>query len=712
MPGTHRRAELWAGWLLGASVLVACIDVVFAVVAWPHLEPTDSYPLVALSLAAVVYAALGTLIVRRVGNPIGWFLLFEGAGLAAMGATSLYAVLSFAHPGVLPGPREIGASSELIFVPVVMGLAFMLLVFPTGRLPSPRWRPVAAAAIAVSAIALLAMVLTPRLVALPAPGGVSLRFPNPFGIDALRHTFLGTIPGLGTSSALVLAAAVAGLVVRYRSGDLELRQQIKWVAFAAGAFVLCQVALTAALIAVGNDAVITTAIGLISAVIALFGLPVAITVAILRYGLYQIDVIINRTVAYGLLAAAVTGVYVAVVAGVGALAGYGGGPVLTVAAAVAIAVLFQPLRRRAQIVANRMVYGERATPYQVLSEFAESMARARPLEDQLDQMVSLLASGTGATRAEVWVRVSSTLRAIAIWPRGTPDPPSRTHMADDELPAFEGAAGVLPVRQDDESLGVVVLYKPGNEALSPAEAALAQHAASQAGLVVRNVRLTAELELTIDKLRASRLRLVEAQDSERRKIERNLHDGAQQQLVALGVRLGLLERQARDIPGGERLIGSIPALQRSLTDALEDLRDLARGIYPPLLADRGLAAALEAQARKTAVATTLQADGVRRYEQQVEATVYFCVLEALQNVAKYANATAAVVRLAEADGWLTFQVEDDGRGFVPDLAKGSGLQGMADRLDATAGRLEVESRPGAGTKVRGYIQVGQDPTSA
>src|SRR5262249_46463161 len=158
---------------------------------------------------------------------------------------------------------------------------------------------------------------------------------------------------------------------------------------------------------------------------------------------------------------------------------------------------------------------------------------------------------------------------------------------------------------------------------------------SQAGLVVRNVRLTAELRQTIEELRASRRRLVGAQDSERRKIERNLHDGAQQQLVALGVQLSLLDRLARGIPDSAPLTAAIPRLQEMLTGALDDLRDLARGIYPPLLADRGLSAALDAQARKAAVPITVQADGIGRYDQQVEAAVYFCTLEALQNVAKY-----------------------------------------------------------------------------
>ncbi len=477
------------------------------------------------------------------------------------------------------------------------------------------------------------------------------------------------------------------------------------MAFIAALFFVCQIALTVALVALGDDSWVTTTIGIVSGAIALFGLPAAITIAILKHGLYEIDLIINRAVVYGLLATGLTIVYVAIVAGIGALVGSGGGSILTIGAAVVIAMLFQPLRRRAQLAANRLVYGERATPYEVLSRFADAMARTGSLEEQLDRMVALVASGTGATRVEVWIRVGAVLRAVTTWPSSSPMP-RPIHAPDGEAPPpFENATATADIWQDAEWLGTIVLSKPKNEPLSPTEAALVQHVASQAGLVVRNVRLTAELRLTIDELRASRRRLVEAQDSERRKIERNLHDGAQQRLIALGVQLGLLERIARDPQRLETLGDAIPPLMGALQDALDELRDLARGIYPPLLADRGLAAALGGQAAKAAVPTAVDADGIGRYNQEVEAAVYFCALEALQNVSKYADASSAAIRLAESDGWLAFVIEDDGRGFDAGAAKGSGLQGMADRLDAIGGRLEVESRLGSGTVVRGRVPV-------
>ena len=231
--------------------------------------------------------------------------------------------------------------------------------------------------------------------------------------------------------------------------------------------------------------------------------------------------------------------------------------------------------------------------------------------------------------------------------------------------------------------------------------------AAQAGLVMRNVALTEQLLDHIEQLRASRQRLVSAQDEERRRLERNLHDGAQQQLVALAVKLRLAEQLSERDP--QKVKGLLADLQSETGDALENLRDLARGIYPPLLADKGLVAALESQARKSVVPVTIEANGIGRYPQDAEAAVYFSCLEALQNVAKYASASRATVSLSDGDGRLRFEVTDDGQGFETSTAShGSGLQGIADRLAALDGEFEVRSSPGAGTTVSGTLPVTGD----
>jgi signal transduction histidine kinase len=710
---TRSRAALA---LLAVTALVGVAGVLLTALAWHDLDPTDAYPNLGCAVAGILYATLGALIVRRVGNRIGWLLLGEGLSVAIMSATSAYAVVGLVtHPGALPGAKVIGLLAEWIFVPVVVGVAFLLLLFPTGRLPSRRWRPVAIVGLAVTAVSLVGFVVTPRMLALPAPGGVSLTYPNPFAIGSLSHgastALVGTLSSLSLFGVFLLGASVVALAVRYRSGGVELRQQIKWVAFFGGA------AVTALIVGVVADAVcgctqppVTVVANLSVPVIVLFGIPVAITIAILKHGLYEIDVIINRAVVYGLLAAVATAVYVVVVVGVGSLVGYGvDSPVLTTAVVVAVALAFQPLRRQAQKVANRLVYGERATPYQVLSDFAENVAGTLGFEEVLDRMVSVLAEGTGATRVDVWIRVGSELRPGAAWPRGAPAAHPVALPGGDELPAFETATRAVAVRQRQELLGALSLVKPPNEPLTVSEDKLVQDLASQAALVFRNARLTAELRAKIEELRASRRRLVETQNAERRKIERNLHDGAQQQLVALRVQLGLLDKLAAD---PERVHVMTAQLQDALQSALDDLRDLARGIYPPLLADQGLAVALDAQARKAAAPTTVESDGIGRYSEEIESAVYFCALEAMQNVAKYADAATTVVRLSQTDGQLVFEIQDDGKGFDPGTTSyGTGLQGMADRLDAIGGTLEITSAPARGTMVRGRIAVSRSPTS-
>jgi signal transduction histidine kinase len=504
----------------------------------------------------------------------------------------------------------------------------------------------------------------------------------------------------------LLAAAFVSLAGRYRSGGREVRQQIKWLALAVGAGLGSQLAALLASAATGSESNPVTVVAyVVMPVIALFGIPAVIALAILKHGLYQIDVIISRAVQYGLLSAALTGVYAGIVIGVGTLAGYAGGPVLTVAAAVAVALLFQPVRQRARLVANRLVYGERATPYQVLADFAEDMAGQPDFDTALDRVASLLAAATGAVRVEVWIRVGAELHPQVTWPRGAA-PPAAVPLNDDtELPVFEQASRAIAVRHRDELLGALTVQKPRNEPVSAAEDKLLTHLASQAGLVLRNVSLTAELQATIDDLRASRRRLVRAQDEERQRIEHNLHDGAQQQLVALMVQVSLLEESAGD-SGEVRVIAG--QLRTGLRTAIDDLRALARGIYPPLLADQGLGPALRAQAGRAPLSVLIEADRVGRYPRDAEAAVYFCILEALQNVAKYARASRAAVALACPDGHLEFTVTDDGAGF--DTARdspGTGLQGMADRLAAAGGELLISSAPGRGTTISGRLPVSE-----
>jgi signal transduction histidine kinase len=262
-----------------------------------------------------------------------------------------------------------------------------------------------------------------------------------------------------------------------------------------------------------------------------------------------------------------------------------------------------------------------------------------------------------------------------------------------EMPPVPGADLSVPVLHQGELLGAISLQMPKDEPLRPAGEQLVADVASQAGLVLSNAGL-------IEDLRASRQRLVTAQDEARRRLERNIHDGAQQDLVALAIKLKLTATTVNEEPA-RQMLGE---LQADAVGALKNLRDLARGIYPPLLADLGLAAALSAQASKSTLPVTVEADGIGRYGQDTEAAVYFCCLEALQNIAKYAQASSARICLQAQNGTLRFTVSDDGAGYdARRTPLGSGQRNMADRLAALGGRLEVRSAPGQGTTITAQL---------
>jgi signal transduction histidine kinase len=547
---------------------------------------------------------------------------------------------------------------------------------------------------------LVGFILSPASVTTSGPAS---QFGNPVGIDAVGR-LAPAIHALYVAALLVGAGCgVITLVLRYRRGRPDERHQIKWFAgaFALFAMLIATYGAASGLLALNSpDWVIASILSL-----GLVAIPLSVAIAILRYRLYDIDVVISRALVYGSLAAFITAVYVSIVVGVGTLVGSGGQPnlVLSIVATAVVAVAFQPVRERLQKVANRLVYGKRATPYEVLSEFSERVAQSYAGDDVLPRMATVLQEGTGAESATVWLRAADQLTPAASHP-DTASGHDPLPIGDGTLPEIPGASRAVAVRHQDELLGALTVTKRPGETLTPIEEKLLSDLAHQAGLVLKNVGLTAELQARLEELRASRQRLVAAQDDERRRLERNLHDGAQQNLVAIKVKLGLAEMMSAKDPEKAREL--ISSLKTDTDEALETLRDLARGIYPPLLADKGLVAALESQARKATVPVTVEGDGVGRYPQEIEAAVYFCVLEALQNVQKYAGATSAAVRLSDVGGQLHFQVHDDGAGFDQgSVVKGAGLTNMDDRLDALGGDLSITSEVGRFTQASGSIPI-------
>jgi signal transduction histidine kinase len=683
---TPRSRSRWPWLLCAVAVLLGVTAVPLQFLTGEKITGDAIFLPVGL-LMIMGYSTVGAILAsRNPKNPIGAIMIVVGLAFGLALATEAYATLAIdVHPGSLPFGAVAAWFGTWVYAVMLFGLPFLGLLYPSGRVVGPRWRYVPWAVLTLAAFASLGTALGPGSMTPETAFAVD----NPFGIGALGPVLV-IVGGIGWIGLFVsIPVSLASLVLRYRRSEGEARQQIRWLVFVALALIgSLLITLAVALLfgerferSVGPQ----IAFGVIFSLIAL-GVPAAIGVAILKYRLYDLDLVIKKTVVYVILAIFVFGLGTALA---WAAAGFlfwdsDGNAYSFLVTGLAIGVAVWPLRRLATRIANRLVYGKRATPYQVLTEFSGRLAESYAADDVLERMAQVLAAAVGAEAATVWLRSGDRFRPGATWPTG-------------ETSETAPPADAIEVRHQGEVLGALSARMPAREPMTPEKERLIRDLAAQAGLVLRNAGL-------IEDLKASRQRIVAAQDERAKRLERNIHDGAQQQLVALAVKLGLVERLLRsDTEKAETLLAE---LKSEANDALENLRDLARGIYPPLLADQGLAAALTAQARKVPIPVDVLPDGIGRYAEETEAAVYFSCLEALQNVTKYAGASQVTVRLAQANGSLRFEVSDDGRGFDPAMVgHGSGLQGIADRLASLGGTFEVRSAPGSGTTIAGDVPV-------
>jgi signal transduction histidine kinase len=680
-----------ASWVVPTAIGLAVADsltgiagaVFFALVDW-HRVPAALQPNasdLANAFPVLIASAVGGLVaIRRPNNIMGWLLLLICLTSNLLSVPPIYAAYAlYVHPG-LPLANW-GLLLSVATWPLLIGLLLVVLplLFPDGRLLSRRW--------IVPIVLYGGFIVLNLVVALDPASTAPVR--NPIGVKALSG--VGQIvnsPPFLILFVLLCCPGVAGLFVRYRRGTQQEREQLKWL---LGAIVLL-------LLAVVVQSLVPPLSNAPLIPLAAVAMPIAIGIAVLRYRLYDIDLIINKALVYGGLAALITATYVLVVIGIGAFVGSSRQFLLSIIATLLIAVSFHPLRQRTQQLANRLIYGRRATPYETLSQFSEHLSETFSQEDILDRMSRILAQATGAERAEVWVRSGSQLLLASSSPASTLGLVELA-MADGTLPAMERDQ-VVPVFHQGQLLGALTVIKKRGETMNPVELKLLADLAAQAGLVLRNVGLNRELMARLQDLRASRQRLVTAQDEERRRIERDLHDGAQQHLVALKVKVGLAQA-ARDEEKKTRLLAE---LKQDADAAIDQLRELARGVYPPLLASDGLEAALRGHLRRSTVAVELDVAPLPRQPRELESAVYFCCLEALQNVSKYAEASKVRIRLWTEASTLGFAVEDDGKGF--DLSRARdihGIENMRDRLEALGGTLTVSSAPGEGTRVVGLL---------
>lgn len=646
-PRVATRSLAVAGWALAAAGVVTQAIL-------RGLTPAERV----LAIFVLALPTVGALVAaRRPTHPVGWMLL--GASLAAFGLTAIAEIGE--QLGAGDGrfwPSVLVWLSGFSFVGIVLLGIHVPLRFPDGSLPGPAWRRVERLAHVATALFALGILFA------PGPMHEHEEVLNPFGVGPSLEPLVGVAAGLGSAGLLVAAlGALASLVVRGRRAGDEVRRQLRWLLLAAGLVVAATLLLVVnPLIGVSEDAAV-----LVFGAITLVVLPGAIGVAILRHRAFDIDLLIRRSLVYGVLWLAITALY----GGVAVALGLAAGTRLPVGIAVGLTVLttlvFAPVRRRLERFADRWVFGPTPTPPEMLAGLGEVLRTANDLEAVAADLAGTLKAGLRLRWVEVAVDGSPAVTAGA--------------------PAGE-AALTVPIAHGDQVFGDVRCGpRDDTGSMSDGDAQLVRALASHTGLALHSAALAE--------------RLVEAHDTERRRIERNIHDGAQQQLAALMARMGIARQQLN----GSDSEGVLLSLQSDVRAIMEDLRALAQGIHPSVLTDGGLAEAVAQRCDSSPIPVSVDVDrfdGVRLAD-EIEGGAYFLVSEALANVLKHARAASASIRMTPDDGWLVIEVSDDGVGFHPQQMPGSGLRALADRLSALGGALEVHSGHGEGTTVRGRL---------
>ena len=665
--------------------IAVCIPVVACLVllgagsleGWAGKSQIGIIGWIPLSLAC---AGVGSLLwYRRAGGVLAALFLFMGLFLPMGVAVNAYADAARVH-----GLPAAAWAAWWFQASIAFSSAFFLILqlFPTGRPLTPRWR----------ALVWLTLVTSVLSFAVPAFGPTSLFTTN---FPGVRHPLPLLSASVATAMdqwaslllAAVFVASAVEIVLRYHRSTGDDRFQMKWFASAAA------VAAIGFVIGIG---VIDDGPALAFALLAPL-IPLAAGVAIVKYHLYDIDVVISKTVVFALLAVFISVVYIAIVVGVGRLVEQGDTAVQIAATAI-VALLFQPARGQAQRVANRLVFGDRASPYEVMAGFSRRVADTVSVEDVLPEMASAAGTGVGAASAEVRVVL---------------DEGDRTERWG-EADVAEGTRTAFAISYQGIEVGEIAVTKGSAEPLTPSEHGLLRDLAGQAGLALHNVRLTeqlarrvVEVDVQSRAIAASRERLVTARDAQRHGLQRDIQEGAERELRQIRQQIFSLADRVETEPA--EIATELDGLGERSNATLEGLRDLARGIFPPLLADQGIAPALEAHIRKVGAQAKVEAEPAftaRRFDDDTEACVYFCCLQAIQNVLRHAGNATSTVALSCDHECVTFEVRDEGPGFaVATTARGMGIDIMQDRVDALEGSLSIESAPGEGTRVHGRIPV-------
>jgi two-component system, NarL family, sensor kinase len=628
--------------------------------------------------AALASACLGcVLLARRPGHPMGPLLCYIGLATAVPEIAFVYAHYALRHPAdPLPFARPALWAVTWDNGPAISLAGLVLpLVFPDGRLLSRRWRPALWAALAVIPLWVLGQAFTPQPM-----GSYLYNLPNPYVAPSLLPLF-DALQGLAAACAAVAGvAAIASLTLRWRQADRTGRQQLKWflavLPIAAGAIIAQDV---------DPGGLVNVWFGAIGGVL----LPTAIGIAVLRYKLYEIDILLNRALVYGLLTAGVAGVYLGIVA-LGR-AYFGMNPSLrteVVATVLAVAVLF-PLQGRVQRRIDRLFYGDRGAPYEALARLGRRVEEAADTESALNTMVKTIADSLRLPYAAIELRLGDEWRPTAAYGE-----------APVEVVAF-------PLIFQRETVGRLLVGTRGHgDRLGPEEERLLADLARQAGPATHAVALRQALD-------ASRAGLVTAREEERRRLRRDLHDGIGPTLA--GLTLGLDTARRRLSPDQTALLDLLDKLKAETQRAVADVRRIVYGLRPPALDQLGLAGSLreevgrlKSEAPELTVTLDASDDALADLPAAAEVACYRIVTEALTNVIRHAKATRCWVRI-RFDGCLDVEVRDDGVGLPEGWRTGVGIASMRERVTELGGDLVIEPSLPHGTRIAARLPAKEQP---
>ena len=654
-----RRVQLgWALFVLTSAVLVAALAL--------DLH-TGTYKALAYLGGNLVLAFIGVLLTtRRPEHPISWVLAVMAFWGTVGGLVYAYAVEALvADPGSLPGGLVAAWLDNWWWLPgLALPLSVLLLLMPDGRLVSRRWWPVPVVVIVGTVLGSVAVSVSPTF-----DLGGATPIENP-----LARAGGSAVVGAGIFGVILviagLLASLAAFIVRYRSSSGEERQQLRWVGVSLG-FAVPLFVIGALLWGVVPGAEVLP-------VLAFLALPSGIAVAILKYRLYEIDLVVNRAAVYGVLTICVVGGYVAVVGLVGATLSPSGDIVLSLVVTGVVAVCFQPLRARVQQFVNRLMYGERDDPYTAIAGLSRTLASSLQPDAVLPTAVETL----GRTLALQYAGV-----ALA----GDGDQGGAEAVAEYGTPG----AGMLafPLVHQGQPVGELRLIPRPGERLRERDHRLILDLAPQVAAAVHTLGLSQELQL-------ARQHIVQLREEERRRIRRDLHDGLGPALAGLTFTLEAVRNLTEsDLRRADQLLVSATEQVQTM---IGDVRRLIYGLRPATLDQLGLAASLRglaSQVSSPGISVTIDApSSLPPLHAAVEVAAYRIAQEALTNVERHAHAQTCTVRIAVEPTVLRLEIADDGGGLSLS-STGIGLHTMKERAAEIGGTCEIGSRPGGGTLV-------------